>query len=174
MDNVNPYQAPSSNPIPDPTLSDDIMLAGRGMRFAGALIDGLVVGGVNFVLLMGLGLVNLGSTAMPSLGNQAIAGVVGFGVFALIQFYFLLQGQTLGKRMLGLRMVDVATNRPPSVGKLLGLRYLPTQVIVAIPVVGALYALVDALFIFGAEQRCLHDLIAGTKVVLAVDLPQDL
>ncbi len=57
---------------------------------------------------------------------------------------------------------------------MLGLRYLPTQVIVAIPVVGALYALVDALFIFGAEQRCLHDLIAGTKVVLAVDLPQDL
>jgi uncharacterized RDD family membrane protein YckC len=35
----------------------------------------------------------------------------------------------------------------------------------SLPYVGSCYGLLDILFIFGADRRCIHDLIAGTKVV---------
>jgi hypothetical protein len=34
-----------------------------------------------------------------------------------------------------------------------------------IPFIGNFVNLADALFIFGEEHRCLHDHIAGTKVI---------
>jgi hypothetical protein len=34
-----------------------------------------------------------------------------------------------------------------------------------VPGIGALAVTVDDLFIFRTDRRCLHDLIAGTKVV---------
>jgi hypothetical protein len=34
-----------------------------------------------------------------------------------------------------------------------------------IPMIGAVVALANILFIFGKEQRCLHDRLAGTKVI---------
>jgi len=37
-----------------------------------------------------------------------------------------------------------------------------------VPQVGGLIGLVDILFIFGKERRCLHDLLAGTRVVNVV------
>jgi uncharacterized RDD family membrane protein YckC len=36
-----------------------------------------------------------------------------------------------------------------------------------IPLVGGLYGLIDALFIFGSAKRCVHDYIADTIVVRA-------
>jgi uncharacterized RDD family membrane protein YckC len=30
---------------------------------------------------------------------------------------------------------------------------------------GAFYSIADVLFIFGKDRRCLHDLLAGTRVV---------
>jgi len=44
--------------------------------------------------------------------------------------------------------------------------FLP-GVIEAVPYVGGLFGLIDILFIFGDERRCIHDLMAGTKVVEA-------
>ena len=38
---------------------------------------------------------------------------------------------------------------------------------------GGLFGLVDILFIFGSERRCIHDLIAQTKVVVAEPLPRE-
>jgi len=37
----------------------------------------------------------------------------------------------------------------------------------AIPVVGSFFVLIDTLLVFRADRRCVHDLIAGTKVVKA-------
>jgi len=36
-----------------------------------------------------------------------------------------------------------------------------------VPLFGGLFWIVDVCLIFGEERRCLHDYIAGTKVVRA-------
>ena len=75
-------------------------------------------------------------------------------------------GQTWAKKLLQMKIVG-PDGEKPDFGKLLALRYLTTQAINLVPVVGPLYVLVDVLFIFGDERRCLHDRIAGTRVVVA-------
>ena len=51
--------------------------------------------------------------------------------------------------------------------RLLALRYLPLQAVGQIPILGVVVGLLNPLLIFRADRRCLHDHIAGTKVVLA-------
>jgi uncharacterized RDD family membrane protein YckC len=49
-------------------------------------------------------------------------------------------------------------------------RMLPIQVVGIIPSVGSIIAgLVNPLFIFGKDKRCLHDYIAKTKVCYVDD-----
>ena len=68
---------------------------------------------------------------------------------------------------MGVRIVDYTTGEIAGFVKAFLLRALVNGLIVGIPCLGAIYALVNVLFIFGDERRCLHDLIAGTKVVEA-------
>ena len=84
---------------------------------------------------------------------------------ALVLFAYLLttRGQTPGKIALGIKIVNKDTHENggfvPNVLK----RAILNGFIGFIP----FYALVDILFIFGEEKRCLHDMIAGTIVVRA-------
>lgn len=163
---VNPYQPPVAQFVTphDPSMQ---LLASRGSRFGAALIDGLAVGLANLGLLWGMGIFEQMMRRPDDLGLVATAGAIGFALWLGIQLAFLRSGQTLGKRMVGIRMVDYETGGPVPLGRLVLLRYLPVQLISLVPVVGRILPLVDVLFIFGGEQRCLHDLIAGTKVVQA-------
>ena len=52
-----------------------------------------------------------------------------------------------------------------SVGRIFWLRNVVNTLITLIPLVGWLYNLVDALFIFTDRRQCLHDKIADTIVV---------
>ena len=45
--------------------------------------------------------------------------------------------------------------------------YVANGLLVFTPLIGGLYALIDHLWIFGEERRCLHDKIADTVVVKA-------
>jgi uncharacterized RDD family membrane protein YckC len=47
------------------------------------------------------------------------------------------------------------------------LRAVVPGIIGAVPLVGSIFSLVDPLFIFRGDRRCIHDLIAGTNVVTA-------
>ena len=70
-------------------------------------------------------------------------------------------GQSLGKRWMRIRVVDHLTGERPSWVRLLLVRVLGNLVLRQIP----LYYPIDGAFILGADRRCLHDVIAGTKVV---------
>jgi uncharacterized RDD family membrane protein YckC len=75
------------------------------------------------------------------------------------------RGQSIGKLVVGARIVDYNSGQILPLLKLIGLRLLPVTIVALIPVVRSFAGLADVLFIFGSKQRCVHDLIAGTKVV---------
>lgn len=99
----------------------------------------------------------------------------GFGLMSIVwlgmlvgQCYLLAErGQTIGKIVMGLRIVRFEDGGNPGFVKAVLLRTFLWALITAIPVVGPLIGLVGILFIFRDDQRCLHDHLAGTRVVNA-------
>lgn len=169
MDNQNPYRAPEA-PITNPVLDTD--LAGLGERLAAALIDAFIMlcimlpamyfGGY-FKAVIDAAL----SGAKPPFGLIAMWGGIGFLIFVLVQgFPLSTTAQTWGKRVLRIKIVDLDGGKPPF-SRLLAMRYLPVNVASLVPVLGSILPLVDVLFVFRQDRRCVHDLIAGTKVVKA-------
>jgi uncharacterized RDD family membrane protein YckC len=99
-----------------------------------------------------------------AIGLVAVSAIAFLG-FALYQLAMVVrEGQTLGKKMMNIRIVNYDDGLVPSAGRLLGLRYVVNSFLGQfIP----FYAIIDVLLIFGGERRCVHDYIAGTKVVEA-------
>lgn len=140
------------------------VLAEPGTRLAAHLVDQLAIS------LPPIGCAFLGIMSGPMMENEGgilFAILMLLGVLAslgVLGYQLYLQstlGQTLGKRMLGIKVLRMDGSRV-SLGRLLLLRNL---VPVAINLACGLFSIVDALFVFAADRRCLHDHIADTKVV---------
>ena len=154
--------------------------AGLVQRFVGRLIDLLIVGAVMIpVTLMRVGTLNRvngagGFQAMMQNMRQSLSPKVLIATFLISQAIFLIvngyflakKGQTIGKLAMGIKIVDLNGNLP-GMSSMFGLRYILVNAIGSIPLVGGLFSLVDALFIFAKDRRCLHDHIAGTRVIAA-------
>lgn len=166
MQDHNPYTAPEA--VVSDVEIDELRLAGRGERLGAAIIDGLIMLVIVLPMMyMGGYFSGMLSGQQPGIGTQLMWAAIGFGVFVVVQGYPLNEtGQTWGKKLLKMRIVDMDGRKPPF-AKLVLARYGSTQLISAIPFLGGLYALVDVLFIFSESRRCLHDRIAGTRVVVA-------
>jgi len=166
MSDPNPYRAPDAV-VAD--ISTDGDLAGRGERLGAAIIDTILLLAVLFPLMFAGGYwqAAMASDGQVSFGTTLLWAIIGFAVFAVVQGFPLnATGQTWGKKLLGIRIVDLAGDKPP-IGKLLGLRYLPVHAVGQVPLAGPLFGLVNVLLIFRGDRRCGHDLIAGTRVVKA-------
>ena len=167
MSDQNPYSAPQAN-LSDVSTAGELRLGGRGERLGAVLLDGLIQIPLVLPLLYAIGYFD-GMThgVKPGFGMTALGSLLGFAVFLAIQGYPLATaGQTWGKKWLKLKIVDLQGRKPEFV-RLVGLRYATTQVAMLIPGLGQIYALVDTLFIFRDDKRCIHDHIAGTRVVVA-------
>ena len=151
-------------------------LATRTSRLGAALLDMAI--GVIFVLpgwlLLGNDLVmrlargdwpddiDLGRVG----GGLALLGFALLVLFVIQTWMVAVRGQTIGKRIAGIRIVRFRDDA--HAGFLHGVllrSWLPGLVSV-IPFIGSVFPLVDAGFIFGVQRRCLHDLIADTKVIV--------
>jgi uncharacterized RDD family membrane protein YckC len=158
-------------------------LASRWLRLGAALLDELFS---NFCALPGM--VMLGPSALMLIFRLATQGkgalqdsdlemltsrtsalsvlVLGVVLCAIVQVWMLtVHGQTVGKRLLGIRIVRVQDDANPGFAHTVLLRSVIPMVLRAIPVFGLGFWLVDVGCIFRTDKRCLHDLIAGTKVV---------
>jgi len=153
--------APPEAHVEDVAPSDGVELGSRGARFGAALIDGLILGAIGWGLTRVPGFAFMGEPAPV----RFMAPLVGYVCFLVVQGWLLVKsGQTIGKRLVGLRIVR-EDGSPADAWRLLGLRYGSGMLVNVIMWVGAIYGLVDALLIFRESRKCLHDNIADTKVI---------
>jgi uncharacterized RDD family membrane protein YckC len=133
-------------------------LADRGDRFIANLVD-------NFILMIPLfGGFLLGAILSRNEALAAISMLLGMlGTLAVLgyQIYLAQYGQSIGKRMRHIRVVRT-DGSPASMARILLLRNFVPAIIGSFC---GLFGIVDALTIFGEERRCIHDLLADTKVV---------
>ena len=140
-------------------------LASRWKRLIGATIDGLLMMLIAFPIMKVIGIFPQGQ-GMP-LGQHILGSVIGIVIFLGLHGYFLAKnGQTIGKKIVKTRIVNINGELCPF-AKMFVLRYVILWIITMIPIIGTIYGIVDSLFIFGKEKRCIHDYIAGTKVIYA-------
>jgi len=142
--------------------------ADRVKRLVATLLDGLIFG-VTAAMAFGAGF-------LSGVGFHWGVGLLsGFGLMSIVwlgmlvcQCYLLaVRGQTIGKIVMGLRIVRFEDGGNPGFVKAVLLRTFLWALITAVPVVGTLIGVVGILFIFRDDQRCLHDHLAGTRVVNA-------
>ncbi len=167
----NPYEPPAAPDAlagdPDVISDADLPQASRGSRWAARFIDQAMLGTILVVAALFSPLkLKYGWIEMFTSGSTetTVLGLVALG-FWLFQSYLLATtGQTLGKRWVKIKVVRMNGDPPGFVFAVL-LREWVLFGAAWIPTIGYFVGLVDALFIFGAEERCLHDYIAGTRVV---------
>lgn len=143
------------------------VLASRWKRLGGAVLDGLIALAINFPVMFAAGIfAQIVEGKTMTTGQIIFFFFFGLAVFMVVNGYLLAKhGQTVGKMIVGTRIVDKDTGQILPLGKVFGLRYLPISIVSQIPVLAGLLCAVDPLFIFREDKRCIHDLIAGTKVV---------
>ena len=97
-------------------------------------------------------------------GGLIVSGVTLLAVAVLNLVWLHRYGQSVGKRILGLRIVRADGSRA-GLGRLFVLRELVPFALFLVPLAGALFYLVDRVTIFGEERRCVHDRLADTIVI---------
>jgi uncharacterized RDD family membrane protein YckC len=126
--------------------------AGFWSRFGAAFVDGVLLAIVGFVLRAALG--------------QAGAGVidlaVGIGYFGYLEGS--ASGQTIGKRMLGIRVIDYGDGGPIGFGRAV-IRYFGRIVSFIACLLGYFWMLWDK------ERQCWHDKFANDVVVPVSSYP---
>lgn len=138
-------------------------LASLGSRLAARLLDGLLVVLVSVVpiLLMADIDIDEGVFDIPSwlTWSTWLAGVA-YEVLAVA-----LTGKTLGKHLLGIRVVDEETAGLPDLGQ--ATRRASPTLLGAVPVLGGLSFLLYLPVLWNPRRKGLHDAIAETVVVRA-------
>lgn len=163
MPNENPYATPEAEVDVEET---GVVLAGRGARLGGAIIDGILVSIIVVPLIFVSGIWDRSLAGTYTIQDGIVSVVLALVAFTILNGYLLANsGQTIAKRLLGMRIVSVADNSIVPLPKIIGLRYATIYVIGQLPFVGGIFGLINALFIFREDRRCLHDHFAGTHVI---------
>ncbi len=173
---VNPYSPPTvQQSYRTESAVTGAPLATLGQRLGGALLDFLALLVAYMPMIMAVGSSAFVAAAQgkepsaeqlqPNMGLIGFSGVLFVILFVVNLVLLIKRGQSIGKRIVGTRIVALESDTNPGGVKTVLLRVIVNWVLQAIPLFGLIYWLVDILFIFGKDRRCLHDLLAGTRVV---------
>ncbi|MDH5673218.1 MAG: RDD family protein [Myxococcales bacterium] len=135
-----------------------------GRRLGAAIIDSILVtvpmytAAMAAVLSEELGGLEVVLMVVGGLTTVAVLGLNLRGVHT--------RGQSIGKRLMKMKVVRADGSRA-STPRIIFARNGVPMLIGVVPILGGFFGLVDSLWIFGNETRCVHDLIADTIVVEA-------
>ena len=156
------------------------ILAERGTRLAAASVDDLILlaaclpaifGAVPRMAAAVADMINGAdidpyALLLPMLsGVGAVVSLVALIAWAVITTWLVdRNGQTLGKRLMGIKVVRKNGARA-SLSRIFWLRNVLNSVFGYLWFVGLAYQLIDPLLIFQESRQCLHDRIADTIVI---------
>lgn len=151
-------------------------IAARSVRLVAALIDtflsfvfalpGLVMMAVH-LLQSGGGLPDPENLDLMALGDGFYWMMAGLSVLTIFQMWMLtVRGQSVGKRVMGIKIVRVDDESNPGFVRVVILRSFIPGLIGGLPKVGIFFSLADVLLIFREDRRCIHDHLADTKVIV--------
>jgi uncharacterized RDD family membrane protein YckC len=147
-------------------------LAGPETRLLAFLVD---IGVSIAVSIPGIGLMIGAAVFVVNKGEENTAAWLFLAGYALILvattvvgLYSLVllwrKGQTIGKRAMGIRIVKLDGSDAGFIRAVVLRLFIPGLLSVF---TGGIFFVVDCCFIFREDRRCVHDLIAGTKVLRA-------
>ena len=147
-------------------VNEPFELASSGRRLVAYLVDTALIFPFCFLVLTYSGAFELILKHQPIPPMMLVSQWVTFFVayFAANSYLLLRKGQTVGKNLLGIRITDLKGHIPPF-WKIVLLRWLPMYVVGYFGPLGKLLSITDSLTIFRNNRRCLHDVLAGTRVV---------
>lgn len=107
---------------------------------------------------------------LESIAQGVIWIYVGLGVMMAFQcIWIALRGQNVGKLIAGIRVVNAVDHGPAGFVRGALLRFVvPVVLIFTLNLLfplGLLFLITDYCFMFRSDRRCLHDILAGTKVI---------
>jgi uncharacterized RDD family membrane protein YckC len=174
----------STGPPPLPSLESGtvavqgpsaIVLAGRSARLAAVLIDGIITAVLIAPFAYVSGYSGRITAGLATASEEFTWSLLSCLVFMAIQGHWLAtRGQTIGKVLMQIQIVDAETHQLLPFIRVAVYRYLwllPLNAVIAmIPghldsLLISAVGLLDAILIFGSARRCLHDYIAGSVVV---------
>ena len=149
--------------------SSTYALATRLQRLGAAMLNFLIAGAASVPLVIGfVFLEGSGSSSDEMMIVGALISGVFFMILAAVNIYYLAtNGQSLGKKIVGIKIVRGDLKTPASIWRLIFARWLPVYFMGLVPCLGDLAQIGNYLLIFGGEQKCGHDYIADTHVVRA-------
>jgi uncharacterized RDD family membrane protein YckC len=142
---------PTSQAASEPDIPN--RLASRWLRFVAKFVDLFIFIGILYAVAIVMTVASVGSILFLALPPILVLQVV----------WLSTRGQTIGKRMVGIKLISTKTGENLGFGANVVIRAWLTTVLGIIPFLG----LIDILLIFREDKRCIHDLMAGTSVVNA-------
>jgi uncharacterized RDD family membrane protein YckC len=128
--------------------------AGFGQRLVAAIVDGILIGVVGLIVEL----------AIRNALGTIIAYALGIGYYGWLEGS--TSGQTVGKKMMGIRVYDLRQGGPIGTGRAIG-RYF-ARIISTIPcLLGYFWMLWDS------EKQTWHDKLVGSVVVPVSAYPVD-
>jgi uncharacterized RDD family membrane protein YckC len=167
-----PYQPPMGNPA-----TQFGQLAGFGMRLGAYLLDSLLYGLLYaIVLIPGIIALVAAFDDCSAIDGEVFCtdddidiGALALGVAVVVLWFFAVvfiylralakSGQTWGRRIVGIKVINEHTGTPPGWGKAIGRSVFAAFISAQILYIGYLWMLWDD------KKQTLHDKVAGTHVI---------